>query len=320
MKISLSKTKTLNIKTQNFIVLAGLIIIFIISSVVSRSFLTTVNMLNLVRQVSIIGVLSCGMSMVPIGGGFDLSVGSIVGMSAAVAAKMVLMGFGIPLSFVTSLILGAFLGLINGYSIGYIKINPFVTTIATMTIFRGLVLVFSKGYGFRNLPMAFSYLGNSNFFGLPIIGIIFVITVIISYLFLRKSKYGQYIYAIGGNKEASRMSGLNVRLIEAITYIITGACAALGGIMLVSRVNTASPGAGTGYELDAIAACIIGGVKLGGGIGSIAGVVIGLFILGTLTNSMNLLGVSSYVQQIITGLIILAAIGIDSIMKKKQSR
>ncbi len=318
MNLDQAKRRTLRFNTQNLIILAGLIVIFMVSSVVSRSFLTEVNILNLVRQVSITGVLACGMATVLIGGGFDLSVGSTVGMAAAVAAKLVLTGVSIPISFIIAFILGAFLGLLNGYSIGYVKINPFVTTIATMTIFRGLVLVSSKGYGFRNLPMAFSYLGNSNVLGLPIIGLILLAVIIVSYVFLRKTKYGQYIYALGGNKEASKMSGLSTNFLEALTYIIAGACAALGGIMLVSRVNTASPGAGTGYELDAIAACIIGGVKLGGGVGSIGGVVIGLFILGTLTNSMNLLGVSSYVQQIVTGLIILVAIGIDTHIKERQ--
>lgn len=287
-------------------------------SLCSKAFLKPINLLNLLRQISIVGAMACGMTFVLIGGGFDLSVGSTMGLAGAIAAQLVLAGYNTGIAYLAAVAVGVGIGVTNGILISYLKINPFVTTLGMMTIIRGVVLIDSGGYGFRGLPISFSYLGNKDLFGIPILGIIFGVAIIFAHFFLRYTVFGQYVYAVGGNEKSALFSGVKTNFIKAATYVISGAIAAIGGIMLVSRVNTASPNAGMGYELDVIASCIIGGCRLGGGRGTVFGTMIGVLLLGVMTNGLNLLGVSAYVQQVLKGAIIISAVGVYVYIGGKQ--
>ncbi|WP_026581999.1 ABC transporter permease subunit [Bacillus sp. J33] len=291
----------------------GLILITIILTIMSPSFLTTDNIFNVLRQVSINALIAFGMTFVILTGGIDLSVGSILALASALTAGMLAGGMDPVLAVIVGLLAGAAMGMVNGLIITKGKVAPFIATLATMTIFRGFTLVYTDGRPITGLSDAVSFqmLGKGYFLGIPFPVVTMLIAYFVLFFILKKTTFGRGVYAIGGNEEASRLSGLKVDRLKIGVYSITGFLSALAGITLASRLNSAQPTAGASYELDAIAAVVLGGTSLSGGRGWIFGTLIGALIIGVLNNGLNLLNVSSFYQQVVKGGVILLAVLLD---------
>ncbi|WP_059104766.1 ABC transporter permease subunit [Shouchella shacheensis] len=291
----------------------GLIAIVVIISILNPSFLSLPNLLNVLRQVSINALIAFGMTFVILTGGIDLSVGAILALSGAVTATLLSAGVDPVLAILVGLLVGAILGAINGFIIAKGKVAPFIATLATMTIYRGATLMFTDGRPVSGLgdSTLFEMIGGGYFFGVPMPAITMMVSFAILYFILKKTTFGRRVYAVGGNEEASILSGIKVDRIKIYVYSLTGFLAAVAGIILTSRLNSAQPTAGTMYELDAIAAVVLGGTSLTGGRGWIVGTLIGALIIGVLNNGLNLLGVSSFFQQVVKGSVILLAVLID---------
>ncbi|MEV3399756.1 ribose ABC transporter permease RbsC [Paenibacillus larvae] len=299
--------------TQKLGPLLGLIILIIIVSVLNPSFLEPLNILNLLRQVSINALIAFGMTFVILTGGIDLSVGSILALSSTFIANMLVSGFEPILAIIIGCFLGGMMGMINGLMITQGKMAPFIATLATITIFRGLTLVYTDGNPITGLgdSMTFQLLGRGYQFGIPVPAITMIITFAVLWVILHKTSFGRKTYAIGGNEKAAIVSGIKVSRFKIMIYSLAGLFSALAGAILTSRLNSAQPTAGTSYELDAIAAVVLGGTSLSGGRGRIVGTLIGALIIGTLNNGLNLLGVSSFYQMVVKGIVILIAVLID---------
>jgi ribose transport system permease protein len=291
----------------------GLVLIIIIVSALSSDFLTVNNLLNVLRQVSINALIAYGMTFVILTGGIDLSVGSMLALSSAVVAQLMAKGVGFYPSLLIGIVAGAIMGAFNGFMITKGRVAPFIATLATLTIFRGFTLVFTNGSPITGIgnDLSFQLFGKGYLFGIPIP----VVTMLVVFLFLlfvlKKTVFGKQTYAIGGNEEASILAGIKVDRVKVAIYSISGALSALAGIILISRLNSADPNAGASYELDAIAAVVLGGTSLSGGKGSIVGTLIGALIIGVLNNGLNLLNVSPFYQLVVKGLVILLAVLID---------
>lgn len=284
----------------------------------SPNFLTIHNIFNVLRQVSINALIAFGMTFVILTGGIDLSVGSILALTGAVTAGFLAGGMDPILAMSLGLLLGAVLGAINGIIIAKGKVAPFIATLATMTIYRGLTLVYTEGKPISGLgdSLSFQLLGKGYFLGIPVPIVTMILAFAILYFILKKTTFGRRVYAVGGNEEASKLSGINTDRIKIYVYSLTGALAALAALILTSRLNSAQPTAGNMFELDAIAAVVLGGTSLTGGRGWIVGTVIGALIIGVLNNGLNLIGVSSFFQQVVKGLVILVAVLLD---RKKEA-
>ena len=293
--------------------LLGLFLIVIVITILNPSFMTTDNVLNILRQVSISALIAFGMTFVILTGGIDLSVGSTLALTGAVAATMLASGIDPVLTMLAALLLGAVLGAINGVIIAKGKVAPFIATLATMTIYRGLTLVYTDGRPVSGLgnEITFQMLGKGYFFGIPVPVCTMILAFIALYVIMHKTTFGRRVYAVGGNEAASKLSGINVDRIKIAVYSLTGMLAALSALILTSRLNSAQPTAGTSYELDAIAAVVLGGTSLTGGKGWIFGTLVGALIIGVLNNGLNLIGVSSFFQQVVKGIVILIAVLID---------
>lgn len=293
----------------------GLLVFSIIISFISPQFRTFSNILNVFRQSSINAIIAAGMTFVILTGGIDLSVGSVLAFTGAVSASLIAGGMDVFLAVGVTLIVGTLAGIISGMIISKGNVQPFIATLVSMTVLRGATMVFTDG---RPITLVsgesaerFSNIGNGYFLKIPIPIYITLIVFIISYYILRQTRLGRYVYAIGGNEEAAKLSGISVSKIKMIAYALSGLCAALAGIIITSRLVSAQPNAGDGYELDAIAAVVVGGTSLSGGMGSILGTVIGALIIGVLNNALNILDVSSYYQMIVKGAVILIAVLLD---------
>ncbi|KAF0996567.1 Ribose import permease protein RbsC [Geobacillus sp. TFV-3] len=294
--------------------LIGLFLLCIALSVLSDDFLTMDNWLNLLRQVSINALIAFGMTFVILTGGIDLSVGSVLALSSAITAGMMAQGVSGFVAIFIGLLAGMAMGVLNGVLVTKGKVAPFIATLATMTAFRGLTLVYTDGRpitGFASDDILFQMMGRGYFFGIPVPIILMLVVYIVLYIVLKKTTFGRHTYAIGGNEEASRLSGLRVDRLKIYVYALTGTLSALAGLILTSRLNSAQPTAGTAYELDAIAAVVLGGTSLSGGRGWIFGTLVGALIIGVLNNGLNLLNVSSFYQQVIKGAVILLAVLLD---------
>lgn len=293
--------------------LLGFALLTIILSILSPNFLSLDNILNILRQVSINALIAFGMTFVILTGGIDLSVGSMLALSAALTAGFMAGGMDPILAMLIGLLAGALMGAFNGFVITKGKVAPFIATLATMTIFRGLALVYTEGRPITGLSkdLSFELMGRGYFFGIPVPVIWMLISYAILYFILKKTTFGRRVYAIGGNEEASILSGIKVDQVKIWVYSITGLLSALAGIILTSRLNSAQPTAGTAYELDAIAAVVLGGTSLSGGRGWIFGTLVGALIIGVLNNGLNLLDVSSFYQQVVKGGVILLAVILD---------
>jgi ribose transport system permease protein len=300
--------KSLLIKYKS---LVGLMVLCIVISIVTPRFLTPTNILNVLTQVSVNAIMAIGMSFVILTGGIDLSVGSILAITGAIAATLFKSTGNVFIAVGVSILIGALIGFINGIIVSKGKIQAFIVTLATMTIFRGITYVYTKGMPISGLDSSFMNIGSKKLLGLPIPVVLIIIVLFIAWYLLNQTRYGRYVYALGGNEDSARLSGINVDRIKTIVYVICGATAALSGIIVTSRIGSASPNAGVGFELDAIAAVVLGGTSLAGGEGSVIGTIIGAMIIGVLNNGLNLMNVSPFYQLIVKGIVILLAVIMD---------
>jgi len=312
----------------NFKSVIALVLLCITMAVLSDKFLTVDNAWNVMRQISVNLCISVGMTLVILSGGIDLSVGSILALSSAVAAGLIKFGWELPAInlFVGFTLLGAIisgtavgsgLGMFNGWMITKFKVPPFVATLAMLTIARGLTMLWTGGYPITGLGSSFSFLGTGWFLGIPMPVWISALIVGIAIIITKRTQLGRYIYAIGGNESAAKLSGINIKKVKIWVYTIAGALSAVGGLIVTARLDSAQPNAGLTYELDSIAAVVIGGTSLSGGRGSILGTVQGALIIGVLNNGLVLLNVSPFWQQVVKGAVILLAVILDKASRKE---
>lgn len=315
------KLKHQLIKFQSVI---ALLIMCIALSFLSDRFLTPENGWNVMRQISVNIVISVGMTLVILTGGIDLSVGSILALAGAVTAVLlkfgaeieslnVYLGFTLLGALLGGTLVGAFLGWFNGLTITRFKVPPFVATLAMLTIARGLTMLLTGGFPITGFSNEMAFIGTGWFLGVPMPVWISAVVVFMAVVLTKKTRLGRHIYAVGGNETAAELSGLKIKRIKLIVYTIAGALAGIGGILVTSRLDSAQPNAGTGFELDSIAAVVIGGTSLSGGKGTIPGTVQGALIIGILNNGLVLLNVSPFWQQVIKGLVILLAVVIEKL-------
>ncbi|MGL5346148.1 MAG: ribose ABC transporter permease [Peptostreptococcaceae bacterium] len=316
---SIQHTKDKNINLKELLIkyksLVGLVLLIAVVSILNPAFLSTKNILNILRQTSVNAIIAAGMTFVILTGGIDLSVGSILAISGAVCASLMVSGQNMIIAVLIAIVIGGAVGFLNGFVIAKGKLQPFIATLATMTVLRGLMLVFTDGkpitLGSGELAVAFGKIGGGNLFGIPTPVIIMIVVFLVCGYILNNTKMGRYTYALGSNEEATKLSGLNTDKIKIWVYTISGILASVAGIIITSRLYSAQPTAGTGYELDAIAAVVLGGTKLAGGKGKISGTIIGALIIGVLSNALNILDVSSYYQMMVKGVVILIAVLLD---------
>ncbi len=288
-----------------------LLVLIIVVSVLNTNFLSAQNIKNIFQQVSINGILAVGMTFVIITGGIDLSVGSLLGFSGVIAASLVSGGGNPLLAVLAGIAAGLVFGVVNGVLVSYAKIVPFIVTLGMLSIARGFTNVYTHGSPIIKLNKAFTALGQSSFLGIGLPVWIFVCMLLVGYVLLHTTKLGRYTLAVGGNESAAKTSGINTAKIKMFAYTFTGFCCGLAGILMTAKTNAGAPNAGTGYELDAIAAAIIGGTSPSGGKGTIFGTLLGVLIFGIIQNGLDILNVSSYIQQVVKGLIIIGAVWAD---------
>ncbi len=294
---------------KKYSIYAAFIFLVFILWFISPAFLTPANLLNVLRQISINGILAVGMTFVIISGGIDLSVGSILALASVISCSLARVDSPpLLVALAAGVLTGLACGMVNGWIISRWKVAPFIVTLAMMTAARGLTLVYSSGRPIVGLNEAFKKIGGGYLLGIPTPIYILLFTVIAGFFLLHYTAFGRHVYAVGGNEEAARLSGLQIRRIKLAVYALSGAAASLAGMVLSSRIMAGSPSVGQGYELDAIAAVVIGGTSLSGGTGTLFGTVAGALIIGVMNNGLDLLNVSSYYQQIIKGVIIVAAV------------
>jgi len=292
---------------RSYPIIVGFVGVVVIFTILSDRFLTVSNMLNILRQISINGTIAFGMTFVILSGGIDLSVGSVFAFSAVVGAS-VLQGGNVLPGILAALGVGAAFGAFNGVIIARMKLQPFIVTLATMAIARSFTQAYSQGRPITGFPDSFRQLGRGEFLGIPVpVFVMFGVFILVWYI-LSNTKLGLYTYAIGGNEEATRLSGVKVIRYKILIYTISGALAALSGLILTARLNSAQPTFGTGYELDAIAAVVLGGTSLFGGKGTIIGTLFGAMVMGIISNGMNLVSISPFYQQAVRGAVILLAV------------
>lgn len=326
MELSLTNYRPQLVKFQSLI---ALVLLCIGIALMSDKFLTVDNTWNVMRQISVNICISVGMTLVVLTAGIDLSVGSVLALCGAITAGLLKFGVELPShnlfigftilgAVLIGLAVGALLGLFNGWAVTRFKVPPFVATLAMLTIARGLTMLWTKGFPISDLGDSFDYIGTGWFMGIPLPVWISGVVVIAAVVLTKKTALGRYIYAIGGNEHASRLSGININKVKLAVYAIAGVLAAVGGIMITSRLDSAQPNAGMSYELDSIAAVVIGGTSLSGGRGSIMGTVLGAIIIGVLNNGLVLLNVSPFWQQVVKGGVILLAVIIDKANSKND--
>lgn len=305
---------------RNMGILIGLVVLFVFLSVATDSFLSTKNMLQVLRQICINGLLAFGMTFVLIIGGIDLTVGSVVAISGVSVVMMLNSGVPLPVALIVALLLGAVVGLLNGGIIALTGMPPFIVTLSLQGTIRGIAYVITDGRSVSCDNAVFNAIGNGYLFGIPIpIYIVAFVMIVISIL-LYYTRFGRRMYAVGGNITAAGFSGIHVKKIMVQVYVLSGVLSALAGIILASRMYSGQPASGQAYESDAIAAAVLGGTSFNGGIGTVGGTLIGALVIGFLTNGLNLLHISSYVQMIIKGLVIIGAVGIDIFKNRKNSK
>lgn len=297
------------------VVLAVLISFFTVKTDV---FLTPANLINVFRQVSIVGICAVGMTFVILTGGIDLSIGSIIAVSSVFAASLMKSGHGEVTSTIIALGAGVLIGLINGAMINELKISPLISTLGSMTVLRGIAYIITDGLPVHGFSKSYRFLGQGHISGVPVPVIIMAIVFVIGYIILNKTPFGRYVYGVGGNEEATMMSGVSVKKVKYMTYALSGLMAALAGVVLLSRINSGQPNAGIGYELDVVTAVVLGGISVNGGEGKLTGVLAGIFIMGILTNGMILMNINEYYQSVAKGLVLITAVGVDGFTKRNN--
>ena len=324
-----SLSLTYNRSLKQFQSIIALLVLCIVLSVMTDKFFTAENVVNVLRQVAVNACIATGMTLIVLTGGIDLSVGSVLALCGAITAGLLKNGLQFPSSdlfvgftilgaVLGGLIIGSLLGLFNGLTITTFKVPPFVATLAMLTIARGFTMLYTGGHPISNLGSDFAVIGTGSFIGIPVPVWIAIAVVLFAMFITQKTKLGRYIYAIGGNETAAKLSGIRVNRVKLIVYSIGAALAAVGGVIVTSRLDSAQPNAGISYELDAIAAVVIGGTSLNGGKGTVWGTVIGAVIIGVLNNGLVLLNVSPFWQQVVKGGVILLAVIVDKLGDKRD--
>lgn len=302
---------------QRLLPFLTLTILFVGLAIASPHFLTSTNLSSVVRQTAVINIMALGMTLIIISGGIDLSVGAILAMGGLLGCMAMEKGQPIPVGIVVGILAGAFWGLVNGFLTTRLRINPFIVTLGTLGIVRGLTLIISNGLPVHQIPRQFSFLGEGNVLGVPFVLWILLACALLVHVVLEHTKLGRYTFAIGSNADAAFYAGIPVAFHTTSVYAIGGMLTGLAGMIEASRLMTGQPTAGQGYELQAIAAVVIGGGSLRGGEGSVVGTLVGAFIMGLLSNGSDLLGISPYLQQAIIGAVIILAVSFDELRKRK---
>ena len=305
----MNKKKAVN-HIQDFGALIALVLLIVVIGVISPEFRTVGNFLSLLRQSSINGLIAFGMTCVILTGGIDLSVGSVLALSTALCAGFISGGMPVGAAMILALVIGTGLGAISGVLVTKGRLQPFIATLVTMTVYRGLTMIYMDGKPISNLGDSFTLkvVGKGNFYHIPIPVILFILILLLFMFLLEKTTFGRRVYATGSNWQAAKLAGVNIHLTKLAVYAISGGMAALSGLILLSRLGSAQPTLGDGYELDAIAAVALGGTSMNGGRGRIWGTFVGVLIIAVLNNGLNILGVSSYYQDVVKGIVILIAV------------
>lgn len=303
---------------RRFGTLIGLLLLCAVLSILSPYFLTVSNLLNVTQQTAINAIIAVGMTFVIISAGIDLSVGSMVAFSGVVLASVLHAGWPLPLALLLGLATGSLCGAVNGLLITLGKLPPFISTLGMMSVARGAALVYTGGRPISGFDPEFRLLATGELFFIPLPVVLMIGIYLIAHFVLTRTRFGLYVYAIGGNEEATKLSGVNVRFHKTMVYAFSGLTSGFAAVILTARLNSAQPIAGMMYELDAIAATVIGGTSLMGGEGTLRGTLIGALIMGVLRNGLNLLGISSFLQQIVIGSVIIVAVLVDAQLKKGE--
>jgi inositol transport system permease protein len=299
-------------------ILLILLLLVVLMSVLTPHFLSATNLMNIIRQMSIIGIIAIGVTPIIITKGIDLSSGSLIALVSVVVASVAQGDYPLIVPILAAVGVGLLVGLVNGTLIAKGMLAPFIATLGMMTAARGAAMLYSDGRPIGGLSESFTFIGQGIVFGIPVPVIIFGLVGLITWVLLNKTKIGKYVYAIGGNEQAAVTAGINVSRIKLMVYAYAGLLGGIAGMILTSRIASGQPQAGVMFELDAIAAAVIGGTSLFGGIGTVGGTIIGALIIGVMNNGLDLLGVSSYWQQIVKGAIIVAAVYVDSRKNRKK--
>jgi ribose transport system permease protein len=297
-------------------ILVVLIALVALMVVIAPNFASVNNLLNIARSISINAILAAGMTFVILAAGIDLSVGSILAVSGVASVMTGIAGLPAPVAILVGVVTGAVAGLINGMLSAYLSLAAFIVTLGTMTFLLGLAYTMTDGQPIVSNTLSFRDIGNGYMAGIPVPVVIMIIVYVAAWFVLERTRYGRHVYAVGGNAEAARLAGINVKRVITSVYVIAGICAGLAGVIFSARVVSAQPTAGTGYELDAIAAVVLGGTSLVGGRGRIYGTLIGSIILGVLSTGLILMNVQFFTQLLIKGLVIILAVAIDSLKQR----
>lgn len=293
---------------QRYGLLISFALLILVLSLLSDRFLRVNNLVNVLRQASINGIVSVGMTLVILTGGIDLSVGSVLALSAVVGASLLKSGMAVPLAVAIALGIGAGLGFINGLIITRARIPPFIATLGMLTVARGLALMYTQGQPITGLPASFRFLGAGTLGPIPMPIVLAGTVFLLGFVLLRYTRLGMYIYAIGDNRQAAHLAGIPTQRIINLVYVLSGLCAALAGLVLIARLDSAQPIIGQGYEFNAIAAVVVGGTSFAGGEGGVAGTLLGALLIETLDNGLNLLNVSALWEQVVKGVVIASAL------------
>lgn len=286
----------------SFLVLAATL------SLLSDRFLTAANLINILRQSTINGIISVGMTVVILSGGIDLSVGSVLALSVTIGASLMKSGQSVGLAMLVALAVGTLLGTINGFMISRAKIPPFIATLGMLTVARGLTLMYTEGQPITGLPATFRWIGTGSVGGIPVPILLTMLVFVAGWIFLSRTKYGAQIYLMGDNRDAAKLSGIPTERLTILVYALSGFCAALAGMVLVARLDSAQPIIGQGYEFNAIAAVVVGGTSFAGGEGGLGGTLLGTLLIETINNGLNLLNVSPLWEQVVKGVVIALAL------------
>ena len=301
-------------------ILIMLLVLIIYFSFGSEYFLTGSNVVNVLRQSAVTGISAVGLTYVMLTGGIDLSIGAVIGLTAVTAAScMAKLGLSPILACIIALALGALIGLINGILVNYVEIPALIATLGVMTSVRGLCYILTGGLPVYGFPASFDILGKGYVGVIPVPVIIMAVVLVLGWYVLNRTRYGRYLYAIGGSREAARLSGINVDKMVVATYMIAGLLSSLAGLVELSRLSSGQPSAGDGFEMNVITAVVLGGISVNGGEGKFFGVVVGIFIMSVLANGLVMMNVYEFYQQLIRGIVLIFAVGFDHLSKRKKS-
>lgn len=315
-----ARTGRINVKMlMQLSLVALLLVVWTLLSFTTTTFATSGNITNLLRQTAIGGVLAIGQTFVIITAGIDLSVGSLVAVTGVSLALLVSHGVPLTLAIVLALLLGLAAGLINGFAIHKLGLPPFIATLAMLSVARGTALLLTGGQSISMPTSGFTAFSTTNVWIVPSLFVVLLLVAAVGWVLLHRSRWGRYVFAYGSNKEAARLSGVNIGGVVYFVYGFSALCAAIAGVLVVSRIGVGVPTAGTGYELDSIAASVIGGASLFGGAGGIFGTILGALLITTISNGANLLNVDPFWQQIITGLLIAVIVFLDQLRKRREA-